>query len=140
VDEVTAEQVRQRAGFTCEYCLLPQALHPGPFEIEHVISIQHGGTDALGNLAFAYLHCNRHKGPNIAGIDRLTSRTKLVRLFHPRRHRWVFHFFWDGPFLRGRTPIGRVTVEVLSVNADVRVALRAQLIAEGVFPADESAQ
>jgi hypothetical protein len=47
---------------------------------------------------------------------------------------WAYHFVWDGPTLRGRTPIGRVTVEVLNMNAPVRVALRAQLIAEGEFP------
>lgn len=134
MDETLAEAVRQRANFICEYCRLPAAFHPGPFEIEHITPIQHGGTDALGNLAFACLHCNRLKGPNIAGIDRRTSRTRLVRLFHPRRHVWAYHFVWDGPVLRGRTPIGRVTVEVLNRNAPVRVALRAQLIAEGVFP------
>lgn len=134
MDETLAVAVRQRANFVCEYCRLPEALHPGPFEIEHILPVQHGGTDALGNLAFACLHCNRHKGPNLAGIDRQTSRTRLIRLFHPRRHVWAYHFAWDGPTLRGRTPIGRVTVEVLNMNAPVRVALRAQLIAEGVFP------
>lgn len=123
-----------RAHHTCEYCRLPAVRHPGPFEIEHVTPIQHGGTDAFGNLAYACMHCNRHKGPNIAGIDRRTSRTRLVRLFHPRRHVWGYHFVWDGPLLRGRTAIGRVTVEVLNMNAPLRVALRAQLIAEGVFP------
>lgn len=137
MDEATAEQVRQRAGFTCEYCLLPAAQTQGPFEIEHVVAVQHGGTDAMSNHDFACMHCNRHKGPNIAGIDRQTSRTRVVRLFDPRRHVWSYHFVWDGPFLRGRTPIGRVTVEVLNINAPIRVALRAQLIAEGVFPPPE---
>lgn len=134
MDETVVAQVRQRANHTCEYCRLPAAHTLGPFESEHIIPVQHGGTDALGNLAFACLHCNRHKGPNIAGIDRRTSRTRLVRLFHPRRHVWAYHFVWDGPTLRGRTPIGPVTVEVLNMNAPVRIALRAQLIAEGVFP------
>jgi len=80
------------------------------------------------------MHCNRHKGPNLAGIDWQTSRTKLVRLYNPRRHQWARHFAWDGPRLVGRTAIGRVTVEVLAMNDPVRIAVREQLIAEGVFP------
>lgn len=134
MDELIVRAVRLRAGFRCEYCLLPESLHPGPFEVEHVIAVQHGGGDALGNLAYACLHCNRHKGPNIAGLDRRTSRTRPVRLFHPRRHSWPYHFRWDGPRVVGRTPIGRVTVAVLFMNDPVRLGLRQQLISEGVFP------
>jgi hypothetical protein len=137
MDEETTEVVRDRADATCEYCRLPEALHPGPFEVEHVIPVQHGGTDALSNLAYACLHCNRHKGPNLAGIDHQTSRTKLVRLFNPRKHVWNYHFTWDGPQVVGRTPIGRVTVELLAMNAPVRVTLREELIEEGVFPPEE---
>ncbi len=134
MDEALARLVRERANSACEYCRLPQSLHPGPFEIEHVVPRQHGGPTTPGNLALACLHCNRYKGPNLAGIDRRTSRTRLVRLFNPRRHRWAYHFRWDGPRLVGRTPIGRVTVAVLAMNDPVRVALRAELIDEGVFP------
>ena len=59
---------------------------------------------------------------------------KLVPLFNPRRHKWQRHFRWDGPFLCGRTPIGRVTVAVLEINRDLRVAFRQGLIDEEVFP------
>ena len=128
--------VRTRASSRCEYCLLPEALVVLPFEMEHVIPIQHGGTDALGNLAYACLHCNRHKGPNLAGIDPITSRTKLVRLFNPRRHVWAFHFVWEGSTLAGRTAIGRVTGHVLNMNAGLMVTLRDELIEEGLFPPD----
>lgn len=126
--------VRQRAAGYCEYCQLPDSSHPGPFEIEHVISIQHGGATTLSNLAFACLHCNRHKGPNVAGIERIGTAKRLVSLFHPRRHKWSRHFRWDGPVLAGRTPIGRVTIHVLAINAPLRIALRGELIAEGEFP------
>jgi hypothetical protein len=130
----TAAAVRERAGDRCEYCRLPVAHVSLPFEVEHIVARQHGGTDALGNLAFACLHCNRHKGPNLSGIDRLTSRSKLVRLFHPRRHRWDYHFSFDGPRIVGRTPIGRVTVDVLNMNASLMVELREELIQEGLYP------
>jgi len=134
VTEAVRQAVRARAFECCEYRQLPETLVSLPFEVEHVVALQHGGSDALGNLAWACLHCNRHKGPNLAGIDRVTSRTKLVRLFHPRRHNWGFHFEWDGATLVGRTPIGRVTAAVLNMNAALMVALRQELIDEGVFP------
>jgi len=86
-----------------------------------------------GQLGVPYVcsFCNRHKGPNLAGIDRASSRTKLVRLFNPRRHKWKYHFRWAGPRLVGKTPIGRVTVAVLAMNDPIRVALRQQLMNEG---------
>jgi hypothetical protein len=134
MDESMIQAVLERAGFACEYCLLPLSAHPTPFEIEHIIPRQHRGRTRLSNLACACLHCNRHEGPNLSGIDWETSRTKLVRLFNPRQHKWKRHFRWDGPYLVGRTPIGRVTVHVLAMNDPVRVALRQELIDEGVFP------
>lgn len=96
--EPLADQVRERAGGRCEYCRLSDALHPGPFEIEHIIPKQHGGPTTARNLAYSCLHCNRHKGPNLAGIDRFQSRRSLVRLFHPRRHKWERHFRGTGRF------------------------------------------
>jgi 5-methylcytosine-specific restriction endonuclease McrA len=134
MDEAIIRAVRSRAGRACEYCRLSESIHPGPFEVEHVIPSQHGGAATLGNLAYACLHCNRHKGPNLSGIDSATSRTKLVRLFNPRRHKWERHFRWEGPPLVGKTPIDRVTVHVLAMNDPVRVALRQELIDEGLFP------
>jgi hypothetical protein len=132
VDEATLRAVRDRARARCEYCRLPAQWVALAFEVEHVIAKQHGGPDALGNLAFTCLHCNRHKGPNLSGIDRATSRTRLVRLFHPRRHRWAYHFAFDGPRIVGRTAIGRVTVHVLDMNALLMVTLRAELMVEGI--------
>jgi hypothetical protein len=133
MDESLARAVRQRAGFACEYCRLPADLHPIPFEIEHIIPKQHGGGTLLSNLAYSCLHCNRHKGPNLAGIDHRGSRRKLVSLFNPRRHQWKHHFLWEGPYLVGRTAIGRVTINVLAMNDSLRVAVRAALIEEGLF-------
>jgi hypothetical protein len=134
VDEALADAVRSRAGYRCEYCLIPEDRVLKPFEIDHVIPRQHGGPTALGNLAYACLNCNKHKGPNLSGIDRLRSRTKIVRLFNPRQHRWRYHFDFDGPRIVGLTAIGRVTVQVFNMNADWMVSLRAALIDEGVFP------
>jgi 5-methylcytosine-specific restriction endonuclease McrA len=67
MDETLIEAVRIRAGYACEYCRLPEALHPGPFEVEHVTAKQHHGATVLSNLAYACLLCNRRKGPQSLG-------------------------------------------------------------------------
>jgi hypothetical protein len=118
-------RVWQRASSRCEYCQLPAAVHPAPFQIDHVIARQHGGTTDEQNLALACIHCNRFKGPNVAGINPETG--ELVRLFHPRKDRWVDHFVWDGPELEGRTQIGRVTILVLFISDPDLIALRRAL-------------
>ena len=132
MDASLAEAIRVRAGLICEYCRMPQSLYPTvPFPIDHIIARQHGGATSLRNLAFSCLHCNAHKGPNIAGRDRRTR--KLHPLFNPRRHKWSRHFRWNGPILVGRTPIGRVTVQVLAMNSAEYIEVREAFIAEGRF-------
>jgi hypothetical protein len=78
--------------------------------------------------------CNLHKGTDLVGRDGTGLRAKLVPLFNPRRHKWGRHFRWVGAEVVGRTAIGRVTVAVLAMNDRVRVQLRQNLIAEGLFP------
>jgi hypothetical protein len=100
MDAALIQAVRRRAKHACEYCRMPQAFYPTvPFQVDHVIARQHVGGTVLANLALACLHCNSHKGPNIAGIDPKSRR--LTRLFHPRRHRWDRHFRWEGSVLLG---------------------------------------
>ena len=123
--------VWKRAGDRCEYCLLPHWALPLPFQIDHIIAEKHGGRTVAGNLALACPHCNRDKGPNIAGINPNTGQT--VRLFHPRQDHWEEHFRWEEARLVGRTAIGRATVQVLSMNAEDLLLIRIALRQEGAF-------
>lgn len=125
-------QVWRRAGERCEYCHLPADLYPLVFHVDHIIPRQHGGPTELDNLALACLHCNRHKGPNLAGIDPLDG--KVVQLFHPRRDSWLEHFEWHQAELTGRSAIGRCTIVVLSINAADFQAVRESLMREARFP------
>ena len=59
----------RRAGDRCEYCLIPQFAFPLPFQVDHILAEKHGGVTVEENLALACPHCNRFKGPNIAGVD-----------------------------------------------------------------------
>jgi hypothetical protein len=131
VNIALAEVVWERARGCCEYCRLPHTCDELLFEIDHIIAEQHGGKTVLGNLALACFADNHHKGPNLAGIDPKTG--KRAWLFNPRRNKWDRHFRWEGPILIGRTPIGRATIAVLSINLPYRVLQRNQLIAEGAF-------
>jgi 5-methylcytosine-specific restriction endonuclease McrA len=132
MDRALERLVWRRAGERCEYCQLSQLDLDLAFEIDHIIAEHHQGRTQANNLCLACFACNRHKGPNVAGIDPRTG--KIVPLFNPRRHKWSRHFRWDGPMLIGRTPNGRATVIALKINLDHRIDLRQGLIDEGVFP------
>jgi 5-methylcytosine-specific restriction endonuclease McrA len=114
--------VRTRAAGRCEYCRLPEAASGLAFSIDHIVAKQHRGLSTPDNLALACLSRNRHKGPNLTGVDPVTNHT--VPLFHPRVHRWQDHFRWRGPVLEGTTDIGRATVLLLAINSPVQIATR----------------
>ncbi|HBJ86671.1 MAG TPA: HNH endonuclease [Verrucomicrobiales bacterium] len=122
--EATKALVRQRAGFRCEYCRLHQDDSPlAALHIEHVRPRKHGGSDHESNLCLACIDCNLHKGANLTGIDPVTGA--VTELFHPRSQRWEDHFFWAGIHLQGITAIGRTTIQVLCMNSDDQLDLRA---------------
>ena len=123
MDAATRQHVRDRAGNRCEYCGLRQKHSPlAPLQIEHIIPKKHGGSDESDNLALACIDYNLHKGPNLAGCDPETGQT--TELFNPRTDRWADHFERSGPYLVGKTPVGRTTIYVLDMNGEDRVELR----------------
>ena len=126
------QAVRERAGERCEYCLLPQSVSRIRFPIDHVIARQHRGATEFTNLALACERCNRHKGPNVAGVDPI-SRT-IVPLFNPRTEQWSEHFELREALIVGRTASARETVVVFNINHPSSVDAREQLIVEGLFP------
>lgn len=99
--------------------------------MDHIVARQHGGSSDLNNLALCCIHCNRFKGPNIAGIDPSTG--EVVRLFDPRRDLWAEHFRWSGHELQPLTAVARVTVQVLFMNDPEVANLRRELVEEGVM-------
>lgn len=84
------QQVRRRAGGRCEYCLVHEDDSYVTYQIDHTLSRKHGGPNALSNLAFTCVLCNRYKGSDIAALDLVTG--EIVPLFHPRQQRWQEHF------------------------------------------------
>jgi 5-methylcytosine-specific restriction endonuclease McrA len=117
MNAATRARVRERAGNRCEYCQLQQEESPlAALHVEHVIPKTHGGGDDLDNLASACIDCNLHKGPNLTAVDPQTKQ--VTKLFNPRLLPWEDHFGWRGPYIVGKTAIGRTTVRVLNMNSE----------------------
>ena len=132
MDAPTREFVRQRASGRCEYCGLPQAAAPYfTFHVEHIRARQHQGDDDLSNLALACPDCNAKKGPNLATVSSDTGH--IIELFNPRIHPWDEHFAIVGSEIIGVSEIGRATVQLLDMNEEERVVIRAQLQSEGLL-------
>jgi 5-methylcytosine-specific restriction endonuclease McrA len=127
------QQVQERAGGRCEYCQLPQEFTVTPHELDHIRAQKHSGATTPENLAWSCFYCNSFKGSDVAGYDDETNT--LQPLFNPRVDSWSEHFGWDGPQLKGKTPIGRATIAVLRINLPERVEHRRRLMEAGVLPA-----
>ena len=89
----TEQRVRRRARNRCEYCKLPQSASRLRHQFDHIISRQHGGGDELSNLALSCVHCNLHKGPNLAGLDPVTLESPVFSTL--ATDRWSEHFAWQ---------------------------------------------
>ena len=132
MDETVRKLVRQRAGYRCEYCHLPQAAAPFfTFHVEHIRARQHHGSDDASNLALACPDCNAFKGPNLTTYTPDTN--EHVPVFNPRDHSWDEHFAMRGAEIIGLTPIGRATVALLNMNKDERMEMRTELLTRGEF-------
>jgi hypothetical protein len=127
-------EVANRANHRCEYCLAPESVFNNTFEVEHILPTSQGGTSDLDNLALACRWCNQCKSDKQMGVDALTG--EVAPLFHPRTDRWEEHFViaLDTAQIQGITPIGRVTVLLLQMNAEVARHARSLWIRWEVFP------
>jgi hypothetical protein len=132
VPEPLRRQVRERANWRCEYCLLSEAAAVFRFEPDHIIAKRHHGVTTLENLAWACSLCNRYKHADIASVDPLTQ--KVVPLFNPRKHQWRRHFRLNGARIDPLTASGRATVDLLRLNHKQRIIQRLALIAAGRYP------
>ena len=129
ISEAVRQQVRRRAANLCEYCREPEDISLFGFHLDHILALQHGGSDDIENLAWACPTCNIVKGPNIASYDLETG--KLLPLYNPRKDRWADHFETTDDQITGKTPVGRVTVKLLEFNNPEKVEARRNLIQAG---------
>lgn len=116
------ELVRRRAAGLCEYCLISERLTLAEHEVDHVISVKHGGQTVTGNLALCCVVCNRFKGSDIASID--PEAGQLTPLFNARIDHWAEHYRVRNGEIVALTAVGRVTVRLLRMNGAARTRER----------------
>ena len=127
-------KIMEEAHYRCGYCLAQQIAVNWLLELEHIIPTAVNGTDDEENLWLSCTACNRYKGTQIKARDPSTGR--LVRLFNPRRQKWIRHFCWseDGTEIIGLTACGRATVEALKLNNKLAKQARAIWRDAGIHP------
>jgi hypothetical protein len=132
ISEELRHLVAIRAEHLCEYCLIHEEDTFFGCEVDHIISVKHGGPTEADNLAYACVFCNRQKGSDIGSI--LWRTGEFSRFFNPRIDRWGEHFQLEGVIIQPRTGIGEVTARILEFNHSDRLLERQTLIAAGRYP------
>ena len=119
ISQFLQRKVRKCANFLCEYCHADERWQFVPFTIDHIIPESQGKNDSLENLALACFHCNRQKS------DKLS--VNQIPIFHPRQMRWNEHFIWskDCSQILPKTEIGKITINLLQLNRDRLLLIRA---------------
>src|SRR5688500_6475869 len=126
MNEQLRGEVRRRADDRCEYCHMSQSGTILPHEVGHIRSQKHGGPSTLYNLGWASALCNSFKGTDIAAYP--PGSDGIVPLLNPRSDEWDQNFFWNGPMLRGKTPVGSATIELLRIIQPQRIDHRRLLM------------
>lgn len=94
-------------------------------QIDHIISLKHGGTNALDNLAYSCWLCNSNKGSDIGSIKHSTR--EFLRFFNPRIDVWSEHFRLVSYRIEPISDIGLVTEFIFGFNDGERIAERSIL-------------
>ena len=132
VGEELRRLVAARAEHICEYCLIHEDDTFLGCEVNHIISVKHGGPTVADNLTYACAFCNRQKGSDIGSI--LWRTGEFIRFFNPRTDRWSQHFRLEGVVIQPQTGIGEVTTPILDLNHSDRLLERQTLLAVGRYP------
>jgi hypothetical protein len=129
-------QIAEEAKYRCGYCQTQEVVSGIPLTVEHIIPKAKGGSDDNANLWLSCRLCNEKKGTLIEAMN--PEAGDLVSLFNPRTQTWVDHFIWSEDSIRiiPKTAVGRTTIDVLSLNDELRVRSRAIWVKAGYHPPD----
>lgn len=129
------KSVADRAQGVCEYCLLSEEDSFFPHEVDHIISLKHGGEHLSSNFAWACLPCNRSKGSDIGSM--VPPSNDFVRFYHPRKDDWAAHFRLEGPHIVALSSMAQATIHILQLNHPDRLLERKALIEIDRYPGRE---
>lgn len=122
--------VANRALNLCEYCLIHAEDTYFGCEVDHIISLKHGGNSDFANLSLACIPCNRFKGTDLTTL----LGNRIVPLFNPRRELWKDNFRLNGVRIESRSEIGEATARLLRLNDPSRLIEREFLRTIGRYP------
>lgn len=125
------QTIADRAKQSCEYCLIAEADTFYSCEVDHIISLKHGGSSNADNLAYACALCNRAKGSDVGSIS---ASGEFIRFFNPRTDHWSAHFKLEGSLIQPLTTIGEVTARIFGFNDSARLHERDEMIQFGKYP------
>lgn len=125
------ELVTNRANRICEYCLAFEGHAYLKFQMEHIISIKHGGKTHAENLALSCFYCNNNKGTD---LGTLVEQEEFTRFYHPRKDKWYDHFELNRHVIVPKSLIGKGTIKILQLNQEKRLVERLALLEAGFFP------
>jgi len=128
--------VATRADYLCEYCLISEQDTILGCAIDHIISIKHGGSSEIDNLAYSCVYCNRFKGSDIGSI--ILDKKEFSRFYHPRWDHWGTHFKLNNYAIEAVTSIGEVTARILGFNDQTRLLERQLLIDRRKYPSSSA--
>ncbi len=132
IPEKLKSLVAKRAGHACEYCLVHQDDLIFGCQIDHILSIKHGGKTLPDNLAYSCLVDNVNKGSDLGTV--LLPGKKPIRFFNPRTDKWHEHFELSDGLILPKTKIGEAIVKILQFNSPERVLRRQLLMQAGKYP------
>jgi hypothetical protein len=125
ISDTLRKFVAERADHCCEYCKTDQKDSFYTFQIDHIISLKHGGSTTKDNLCYSCFPCNNSKGSDIGTI--LLPQRIFTRFFNPRIDIWNDHFEMEANVFYARTNIGEATIKILQLN-DVERIIERQLL------------
>ncbi len=131
ISEQLRRLVANRANNLCEYCLIHEDDTFFSCQVDHIISLKHGGKTKAENLAYACAFCNRNKGSDVGSI---LSNDNFVRFYNPRTDKWSDHFQLEGTIIKPMTDVGEATANILDFNNIDRIIERQTLIDLGRYP------
>lgn len=113
------EQVRQRAGFACEFCGVSEANVGGLLTIDHFQPQSREGSDSLEHLIYACASCNQYKQ------DYWPNGESDPKLWNPRKELASVHFVeLDDGRVVAISAIGEFTIRRLRLNRTPLVEYR----------------
>ena len=118
-DQIIRDEVRRRADFACEYCGVTEVDTAGLLTIDHFQPSSKEGNDDLENLVYCCNRCNSYKH------DYFPTSPNQLHLWNPRNNNRSQHFFeLENGQLKGLTPKGQITIDLLRLNRPALIKYR----------------